>query len=177
MRDGMLDLETWGLRVGSAIRSVAMVQFDPYSDRVGAKFYANVTLESCQGIGLEVDPKTRDWWDKQSVEAQSVLTKDPVPIGEAVSKLVAFWRMAGLTYPWSQGANFDQPLIEEIMRRLGVPIPWKFYDSACTRTAYRMSGFNVFGVKRQGIPHYALDDCLHQIVCVQKSYSKLGLRN
>lgn len=177
MNHGMIDLETYGLRAGCAFRSIAIVQFDPYSDRVGEKFYANVTRASCEEIGMFVDPDTEKWWNRQSAEAQEVLTKDQVHIREAMERAWQFWLKMQLKYPWSQGANYDQPLIEEAWRLCGIKPPYKFWDSRCTRTAYGMSGFNVFSTKNPGIPHYALDDCLHQIRCVQSSFKKLGLRN
>jgi hypothetical protein len=176
MRDGMIDLETWGQYAPCALRSVAVVQFDPYSDKVGDRFYANVTKESCLEIGLMIDPKTEAWWAQPKMSgAAAVLGKDQISVRDAMNRMCIFWRKCSLKYPWSQGANFDQPIIEEVMRRLGIEPPWKFWDSACTRTAYRMSGLNVFNFKNKGIPHYALDDCLHQIGLVQMSHRKLGL--
>ena len=58
MYNVMLDLETLGRTYGSVIRSVGAVVFDPYSDRMGEKFYRNVDRKSCEDVGLKVDPDT-----------------------------------------------------------------------------------------------------------------------
>jgi|SRR5690242_3575607 len=177
MRDVMIDLETWGKRPGCALRSIGAVVFDPRGEELGDEFYVNVTRDSCEEIGLHVDPDTEAWWARQSSQAQDSLTVDPLPIRDAINKFCSFWRVRALSRPWSQGANFDQPILEEVMRLLDARVPWKFWDSRCTRTAYGMAGMGKFDMpKFSGTAHNALDDALHQARCVQLAHKKLGLR-
>lgn len=178
MRDMMVDLETWGQWSGVAIRSIGAVEFDPYSDKIGAEFYVNVTRESCEAAGLTVSADTAQWWDKQGDDARTLLEKDPVPLPEALKMYASFFMKCGAARTWSQGANFDQPLIEACYRAIGKTsreLPWKFWDSRCTRTAYGMAGLSFNAEKRVGVHHYALDDAKHQARCVQKSFRLLGL--
>jgi hypothetical protein len=148
----MLDLETWGTAPGSALRSIGACEFDPHTDQIGEKFYANIADESCVEVGLIKDASTVAWWGRQTKQAQ-----DSLLVG---------------VFVWSQGANFDQPLWEAAVRPLGMRTPWKFTDSRCTRTAYDMGGFNPYVMKRAGTHHNALDDAIHQAKCVQGAYRK-----
>lgn len=173
MKDVMFDLETWGTRAGCAIRSIGAVLFDPYSQMLGAKFYVNVERQSCVDSGMHVDPGTEAWWSRQSQAAQDALMKDQKPIEDAITRFNQWFRVNGGEFVWSQGANFDEPIYTEACRLIGKKPPWKFYNTRCTRTAYGISDFNVFTMKRQGTYHNALDDAIHQARCVQASYAKL----
>lgn len=178
MRDCMLDLETFGKTPGCAIRSVGAVMFDPTSEKLGEEFYANVTRESCEERGLTADADTVKWWDSQSDEARSVLDENQRTLGDVLVSFRKFWIGAGAVRVWSQGANFDQPIIEEAMRRLAVGVPWKFWDSRCTRTAYGMAGLATWDMpKNRGVAHYALDDARHQARCVQLAYRRLKINH
>lgn len=178
MRDIMMDLETWGKKPGCALRSIGARQFDPYSDRNGEMFYANITKESCLDVGLVVDESTERWWSDQGEAAQNVLLVDQRPLREVIQNYLAWFETVGGMFTWSQGANFDQPILDAACNALNIgerDRPWKFWDSRCTRTVYGIASFNPWTVKRKGTHHYALDDCDHQIICVQRSFRALGL--
>lgn len=57
----MLDLETFGTKPGSVIRSIGAVMFD-LDGRTGPEFYRNIDEESCVKAGLTYDPSTVSWW-------------------------------------------------------------------------------------------------------------------
>lgn len=171
MRHMMLDTETWGTRPGSAVRSIGAAMFDPMREgAVGRTFYVNVDDKSQEEIGLTRDQGTVDWWSKQSQIAQDALGVDQKPVREAVGAFTQFFQSTGAQFVWSQGGNFDDPIMCAIYRALGAQAPWKFWNSRCTRTAYDMAGVNFNAHKRQGTHHNALDDSLHQIKLVQLSY-------
>jgi 3' exoribonuclease, RNase T-like len=178
VKDVMIDLETFGLRAGCALRSVGAVDFDPLSDRVGDSFYVNVDRRSCEDVGLHINLDTVAWWDRQGKKAQDALSVNPVPLRDVLRLLSAFWSKVGGQHPWSQGANYDQPILEEAYRLCGMEAPWKFYNSCCTRTAYKMAGLNFNRVPRDAslVAHSARDDCIHQIRCVQKAHRMLNLK-
>jgi hypothetical protein len=168
----MLDLETWGTRPGSAIRSIGAVCFDPYSGELGDEFYCNVSRESCVEAGLKIDASTEAWWAKQSKQAQDALALDQVRLEEAVTMFNNWFKRRGV-FCWSQGANFDQPIYDEAARAVGKEAPWKFWDSRCTRTSYDIARFNPKSIKRIGTHHNALEDAIYQAQCVQAAYRKL----
>ena len=174
MRHCMLDLETWGKTAGCALRSIGARQFDPYTEQIGDKFYANITKESCIEADLIVDPDTEKWWAGQSQSAQESLLKDQRPLKEVMQEYCDWFAKNRLMFTWSQGANFDQPIIEAACIAVGVRVPWKFWDSRCTRTAYGIASFDPRTIRRGGTHHNALDDADHQIRCVQRSFKMLG---
>jgi len=185
MRDLMLDLETWGKRPGCAIRSIGAVMFDPMSTEIGAEFYVNVNRESCEEVGLLIDQSTADWWSKQSRDAQISLENDQRHVREAFQMFLKFARGNYASRPWSQGANFDQPILDAVAIKLGVvdrrgdpDMPWKFWDSRCTRTAYGLAGMGPSSMPpRGGTHHNALDDAKHQARCVQVAYRRLKINS
>lgn len=185
MRDIMIDLETWGKRAGCAIRSIGAVAFDPTSGKLGDEFYVNVTKQSCLDVGLVTDRSTEKWWDQQTRDAQAALDTDQISLADALNRFSVFWRTTCGTRPWSQGANFDQPIIEAAYVACGLVnekgdtlLPWKFYESRCTRTVYGLAGLRPFDFpKNTGTAHHALDDAKHQARCVSTAFRKLGLNH
>lgn len=170
----MLDLETFGLKPGHMIRSVGAVEFDPYTGKLGDEFYSNVCEKSCKKLKMTKDEGTVAWWnDPKKAEAQAQLLIDPVPIQDVNERFVTFFKKTGAEFLWSQGSNFDGVLYEHALGLTGHKVPWKFFNAFDTRTAYWMSGFSPFSIKRHGTYHNALDDCKHQVLCVHKSILKM----
>lgn len=175
MRDLMLDLETFGLRPGCALRSIGAVMFEPDGDAIGERFYVNVEQKSCEDAGLIVNRDTVRWWDTQPQEARDAFLVDPQPLGAAILRFVTFFQNTGAVRIWSQGANYDEPLLTAVLDRMGIRQPWKFWNSRCTRTIYAAAGLDYNRQPRAGTHHNALDDAVHQAVCVQRAYRMLGL--
>lgn len=173
----MLDLETFGVSAGSVLRSIGAVVFDPETGQLGDEFYRNICRESCEKLGMTVDPSTVEWWNRQSKEAQDSLKKDPRPMDEVGKDFCAWFsknsRGHSKVMLWSQGSNFDGILLDRALQLCGLRAPWKFYSAFDTRTAYFMGGFDPFTEKRLGTYHNALADAKHQAKCVHKSYVKL----
>jgi len=168
-----LDLETWGIAPGCAIRSIGAVMFDPISGEIGNDFYFNIDDDSCIKAGLVKDEYTVKWWNKQSVAARDSLLVNQLPIEEVLLGFVRWFRKSKGIFVWSQGANFDEPIIQAAFRACDIEAPWRFWDVRDTRTAYEVARFNQFGVRRTGIYHNALDDARHQARCVQLAYANL----
>lgn len=170
----MLDLETFGLKPNCVIRSVGAVQFDPHTGKLGDEFYANVEEKSCTKLKMTKDQSTVDWWNKpDKAEAQKQLLIDVIPLPDVNERFCSFFKNTKAEFVWSQGSNFDGVLYAHALSLTGHACPWKFYNAFDTRTAYWMSGFNTFTMKRSGTYHNALDDAKHQVVCVHRSMLKL----
>jgi len=82
--------------------------------------------------------------------------------------------MVGVDVLWGHGYGFDITIIEDMLRQLGKPIPWQFWqvrDSrtlfACCKTDPRKS--------MQSDLHNALADAYFQAKGVQMAYKELGL--
>ncbi len=169
----MLDLETWGKSPGCAIRSIGAVEFDPISGEVGAEFYANVDDESCKVVGLVKDPDTVKWWDDQPQQARDALKEKKQDIVTISHNFTAWFRGVRGMFVWSQGANFDEPIMSAVFRATGMKTPWRFYNARDTRTVYDVARFDPRSVRRTGTHHNALDDARHQVRLVQLAYAKL----
>lgn len=167
----MLDLETWGTRPGSALRSIGAVAFTP-EGAFASEFYRNVDKQSCLDVGLTLDPATVDWWSQQSLEANAALLKDPKPLATVVGEFHKFFQDQCGIYVWSHGANFDEPLWSAAARAAGLSIPWKYWNARCTRTLYHATGFDPRSLPREGTHHNALDDAKYQARCVQAAFAK-----
>lgn len=174
MKDLMLDLETWGKRYGCAIRSIGAVAFDRYGTGLGEEFYVNVDDVSSEWAGMTRDADTVAWWSRQSADAQTAFQGEGLQIHEAIMRFSTFFRRAGVVRVWSQGANFDEPIIVGAFDLLKIEPPWKFWNSRCTRTIYDAAGLNFNAERRVGVAHHALHDAIHQARCVQKAFSMLG---
>lgn len=176
MRHVMLDLETWGTRPGSALRSIGAVAFE-LQGGVGDTFYANIDDASCLAAGLEVDRATQEWWEKQPLEARAHLKIDQVPLADVVTNFHAWFRLQGAQCIWSQGGNFDEPLWSAAARKVWAQVPWQYWNARCTRTLYAAARFDPRSIARVGTHHNALDDALHQVRCVQESYKRIQQRD
>lgn len=138
MNHVMIDLETLGTQPGSTILSIGAVLFDPslpVSECIGKEFYCVVSRESSLRYGMTISQDTLDWWEKQSPEARSVLDAASTggeDMSVALANLARFIPSGAKV--WSNGANFDQPLLDVAYDRVGQQIPWRYYNSRCYRT-------------------------------------------
>lgn len=169
----MLDLETYGTKAGCVLRSIGAVAFDlPGASPLGDRFYANLDTESQLAAGLTIDRDTERWWTQQSEAAQKALLVDQRPFPEVAREFHEWYGRVGGRTLWAQGSNFDPVLWEAACAAFKIPVPWKFWDTRDTRTAYDMGRFNTKIVARGGTYHNALDDAVHQATCVQMAYQR-----
>lgn len=167
----MIDLETMGTSPSAAIVAIGAVIFDEHTLR--DQFYANVDLQSAIDSGATVDGSTVMWWLKQSDAARAAIT-DPEttrPIREALEDFAAFTRLAaqhGLEGVWGNGASFDNVLLAESYRRLGMDRPWPFWLDRCYRTMKNLH--TSVPVDHTGVAHNALDDAVAQAMHLQRMW-------
>lgn len=173
MKHVMLDLETWGTKPGSALRSIGMVQFDPRFAGFGKEFYCNLDREDQVKLGATIDVSTEQWWARQSKEAQEALEQDQLPLLQACNMVRDYFRQTRVTHVWAQGSNFDPVLLEASMGLVNVTPPWRFYNTRDTRTAYNIASLDTKTIKRKGEHHNALEDAKHQVRCVYMAYKML----
>lgn len=172
----MIDLETWGTRPGSALRSIGAVTFSPYGgNHPEQTFYSNIDRASCEAAGLTIDPETERWWSGQSFEAQNRLVENCRPLRDVVHDFALWWARIVGTYVWSNGANFDEVLWREAASRVDHSVPWKYWNVRDTRTCWHLARLNQKSMKFDGIQHDAIADARHQAKCVIQAYSMLGI--
>lgn len=164
MKDVMLDLETFGLRPGSVIRSIGAVFFD-FQGNLGPEFYSNIDRKSCLDRGLTIEADTVLWWSEQELTAKAALVHNPLPIMLVAGGFDYWFKSNGGERVWAQGANFDPVLWEAAVGQ----VPWKFYNVRDTRTIYDVFNLDKSLLKREGTYHNALDDAKFQVTCLVKS--------
>lgn len=174
MEHVMLDLETWGTKPGSAIRSIGMVQFDPFTPEFGQKFYCNVDKESQTKLGATIDKNTEEWWLKQSKEAREALDHDQMSVEQTCLAVIQYFKSTNAKFVWAQGSNFDPVLLEAIFDMVGMRVPWKYYNTRDTRSIYHAANFDDRTIPRVGNHHNALHDAMHQVRCIYRCFEILS---
>jgi hypothetical protein len=172
----MVDIETFGTVPGSVIRSIGACTFKLDAAHVDEEFYRNIDLSSCDAVGLTYSKETKAWWSGYAA-AQAVFEQDPVALPVVLGEFSEWFAINKGQYIWSHGAGFDIVLLEAAYRACGMPhcIPWKFYDARDTRTVFAMFGFDFKAAPdRRTIPHHALQDAVHQAICVQAALKLRG---
>ena len=181
-----LDLETWGLTPGSALRSIgAAVTMPSDVHQLGGNMIKiNITRESCEAVGLTIDPETVKWWEKQSEEAKRAATADAVPLKDALLQL-NYW-LTGLArsaadsgymlefgikvgqnppvHVFGNGSVMDVSIIEAAIRAVKMETVWPWWGVGDTRTVVslgRFLGLDDRRIKRQGVHHEAGSDALY----------------
>lgn len=169
MSNIMLDLETLGTKPGSIILSIGACTFNPRSEGYVYQFYRNIDPNDSVMKGLTTDPATVKWWSEQAIEAQEALKHDRIPLTQALEEFADWFTACSGEQVWCQGLTFDIPLLEAAYNIVGLPVPWKFWNGRDTRTVYDVCGFDLRSVTREGTYHNALDDCKHQVRCIQEA--------
>lgn len=168
----MLDLETLSIAPNAYIRSVGAAFFD--ASGIGPMFY-----ESCDGSeqpGADVDDATKTWWDQQSQSAKDALANTSQ--NRLIDTLESFsrWVYAEIhhvkrdnpqaeidVWMWGNGADFDNVILTNAYKRVGVQPPWKWYNSRCYRTLKNLpSCRRIKPEEFSGEKHNALADARHQ---------------
>lgn len=174
MQDVMIDLETLGTAADSAILSLGAVVFDPATDKISDDaYYATISLDSNLSSGRTISQDTVSWWMKQSPGAQEIFhTKDKLPLSEVLEEF-SDW-LADKEYTvWSNGADFDLPMLAHAYARAGMKVPWKYSNTRCFRTLKNLPGANKAKLPAQVNAHNALADAVWQAQALQAYYSVL----
>lgn len=172
-KDVMLDLETWGVTPGCAIRSIGACLFDPGGKGVAAAFYRNIRRDTCEEWGFRVEPKTEAWWSEQSDEAKEALAGQQIGIVQAVRQFQAWWSKHKAERVWCHGANFDAPIWQAVCEGIGCTAPWHYRDVRDTRTLYHIANVDLDSFAHVGVIHNAIDDSERQVLAAQEAVNKL----
>lgn len=160
MKHIMVDIETLGTSPGCAILSIGAAEFDPSTEKIGGTFYSSINLQSSLDAGFAVDADTIKWWISQGQEASASAFAGALSVHEALRAFNSFVGREN-TYVWSNGADFDIPILISALDRLGIEPGWKFYNNRCFRTLKNLHR-NVKPGPRVGVHHHALDDAVFQ---------------
>lgn len=169
MKHIMIDLETLGARADSVILSLGAVKFDLNSDKIDDKgFYASISVDSNLELGRRIQEDTLLWWFKQDIAAQSVFHEEKTTLAQALEDF-SDWVGTDDYEVWSNGADFDLPMVAHAYAQIQMETPWKFWASNCFRTYKKLPGAKEIAkaVPFSGIKHNALADAVHQAQVAQ----------
>lgn len=158
----MIDLETLDTVASAKILSLGAVLFDQ-TGAVLNRLY--VELEVGSQSQRTMSDSTLRWWLRQSAEARMTLGQEKdtrVTVEHALRRLQQLTDKWTNVKVWSNGANFDEPILSHAYAELGLPTPWKFWNVRCYRTVKSLFARNVPEQERAGTAHNALDDAVHQ---------------
>lgn len=172
----MIDLETLGTSHDAVILSIGAVKFDPNTIDLIAEdsFYCGVDPVSCQELGLKIEARTVLWWlDPERAESRKALLDDSLVDLPSVLDGFASWYGVDSLPTWSNGANFDIPIMQHAFKAIGREAPWRFYDEWCYRTLKGLK--QSMPMEQRGIGHHALDDATAQAFHVKMLVNALGI--
>lgn len=163
----MFDLETLGTTADACIMSIGAVKFDLDSDKIDdSGFYASVSVDSNLELKRRISEATLIWWMKQGAAAQGVFHESKQTLQMALIDL-ADWIGAGDPTVWSNGADFDLPMLAHAFTQCGMDVPWKFWNSRCFRTYKNLPGAKGVRLPPVGVKHNAMSDAYSQVLSLQ----------
>ncbi len=175
MKHIMFDAETLATTADACILSIGAVKFDLDSDDIDdAGFYASISIDSNLELKRRVSEDTLIWWMKQGAAAQGVFHESKQALRPALEDLTD-WIGVGDHHVWSNGADFDLPMLAHAFTQCGMPVPWKFWNSHCYRTYKNLPGAKSIRSPVTGVKHNALSDAHQQVVTLQAIHKALFL--
>jgi hypothetical protein len=155
----MLDLETLATTADAVILSIGACKFDMKSGEIDdACFYTIVNTDQPR---RHISPETLSWWITQSDDAQVVFTStEKIMLHEALLEF-SDWVDNENYLLWSNGADFDIPILNHALHEHRMNPVVKHYNHRCFRT-YKNIFNSVPKPPMDGIKHNALADAIHQ---------------
>lgn len=170
MNNVMLDLETLDTRSTGTILSIGAVMFDKAG--LGSEFYLTIDAQSCFDAGLTVSGGTFKWWMAQKAEARKALFDGNVPLQNALHEFKCWLAEnceRNTVKVWGNGSDFDNAMLAHAYNKLGMEIPWQFWNNRCYRTTCDI--LNDKARKQEGVHHHALDDAKSQASHLRKVFT------
>lgn len=168
----MLDLETLATDSNALILSVSAVEFEIETGKIVSEFYESLDiLEQLLKKNTVVSIDTIKWWQEQDDKAKQFLSGKSASL-PAWSFFEEFNKWIGdpaNVYIWGNGAGFDCVILRNMYSRFDVRFPLPYYADMDVRTITHLVGYKTLQEAVgpfNGIKHYGIDDCKHQISMV-----------
>ena len=165
--DIMLDLETLATTPDAVILSIGACRFSLETNEVfygseDVSFYRAISIDSQPG--RKISQSTIEWWMAQSRAAQGVFSEPKCSLQTALLDLSLWMCGPGTSSPtvWSNGADFDLPILTHAFDQVDIDRPWAPYAGRCYRTYKNLPGARGVKVMRLGEHHNALHDAVYQ---------------
>jgi hypothetical protein len=166
MKDVMIGLETLGTVASAVIMSIGAVRFDLETGKLDENgFYASISIDSNLEVGRQISEDTLIWWMGQSEGARAVFTEPKMPLAVALDSFDEWFgdhRTPDKVRVWSNGADFDIPMLAHAYYVLGKSPPWPHFNSRCARTYKNLPCAAKVAKPNAGIAHNALTYAVNQ---------------
>lgn len=167
----VVDIETTDNSPTSAILSIGAAALNS-DGAVVSTFYTPVSLDNCLRIGMSVGADTLAWWMEQDDKARAVWSeakeKNGAPsLEEALARFKTWLDEQcpfGSRVMWGNGSDFDNVILANACKLVGMDLPWPFWNNRCFRTLKNEWGKYVPQPEFIGIKHNAKDDAVHEAV-------------
>lgn len=174
MQHVMIDLETLGTTADAVIMSIGAVKFDPDSyDIDDAGFYASVSVESNLEKHRRIDEDTLIWWLGQEPAAQAVFREPKQSLGDALESLSEWFARDDYYFVWSNGADFDIPMLAHAYRSFDWVPPWARFGTRCFRTMKNLPAAKRAAKAPNAAKHNAFSDAVAQAKTLQAIYAQI----
>lgn len=158
----MLDFETLDVGECPVILSMGAVVFNDTDVLCGLDI--KIDQQSCLEIGCTISEDTVAWWNQQSDEAKSAAFGGTTHIRIAMEQLIELYTKNECCEIWSRGALADIRWGNNILAKLGLAKPWKYYQEMCFRTYVKISPEPSINIAEIGkfLKHNAFEDACYQ---------------
>jgi hypothetical protein len=170
----MLDLETLATTPRAAVMQVGLAIFNPdggyidtTDDTAMQPVEVNVDVQSCISNGGEVSGDTVRWWLLGTQATRASVAAQGVPINDALFAIKKAWSQYDCKFVWAHGSVFDVPIVEYYARRLGIPVPWMYWQIRDTRTLFDIAECLGWVKEKRPTAHTAAADAVAQAQDVQ----------
>lgn len=162
MKDVMVDLETLATTADAVILSIGAVRFNLETGEIDdAGFYTSISVESNLDWKRRISEETLLWWFKQEAASRQVFFEPKETLENALTQF-SDWLGDEDQNLWSNGADFDLPMLAHAYTSMGIEIPWKFWNNRCFRTYKNLPGAKGVKLPAAGIKHNAMADAYNQ---------------
>lgn len=176
----MVDIETLSTENNAVIVQISAVQFNPYTGKNLNTFNANISIQSALDFGLNINESTLRFWLEQEKSAiDMVFTKNTVSLPEALLSFSNFIKSCSTsieecnTRIWGNGPSFDAAKLKSAYSATQLQLPWIYWNERCVRTIVACDYSYKKNETFEGIKHYGIDDCKHQIKYISKGLQAL----
>ena len=167
----VVDIETTDNSPTSAILSIGAASLNS-DGAVVSTFYTPVSLDNCLRLGMTVGADTLAWWMEQDDKARAVWSeakkKNGAPSLREALCLFNSWldQQCEFSYRvmWGNGSDFDNVILANACKLVGMDLPWPFWNNRCFRTLKNEWGRYVPQPEFIGVKHNAKDDAVHEAV-------------
>lgn len=176
-----IDLETLSASPAAVILSIGAVAMAESGD-ILCKFYSVCSIASQRD--RQIDKSTLEWWDKQRVEARTVLTQANEPssptLDSVLDELTRWLGDLGESHDvhvWGNGSDFDIAILNHAYKQRSPFVPWNFRKVRDMRTLYDITLRFGLDIKdkapRVGVHHNAKNDAQFQAQVIVESLRQL----